>query len=57
MLKTNNSKIQSSSQIQKEKHMMYFIAKFESDLRLLRVPNLLGIRLFALLHGPKFGRE
>ena len=25
--------------------------------RFLRVPNLLGIRLFALLHGPKFGRD
>ena len=24
---------------------------------ILRVPNLLGIRLFALLHGPKFGRD
>ena len=23
----------------------------------LRVPNLLGIRLFALLPGPKFGRD
>ena len=23
----------------------------------LRVPNLLGIRLFALLHGPKFGHD
>ena len=25
--------------------------------KILRVPNLLGIRLFALLHGPKFGRD
>ena len=35
MFKTNNSKIQPGSQIQKKKkHKIYFIAKFESYLRL-----------------------
>ena len=34
MFKTNNLKIQPSSQIQKEKHKTYFLVKFESDLRL-----------------------
>ena len=58
--KTIYSVIVRIAQITRSTYLSYACGEFSYgpfSFHLLRVPNLLGIRLFALLHGPKFGRD